>query len=133
VSATQARLAALCAAAGYPPALLNLIAEATFPHHRSGEALSAGQRRQLAEAVEVMVEGGRTAEHIPVLIDEYKQRHGERWRDVFWTRTLRAAAIRAARRRGQQRHTVSEPQTATNGHASTVRAQPARSAPARPA
>ena len=133
MSATQARLAALCAAAGYPPALLNLIAEATFPRQTTGEALSEPQARELAEAVKTLAEGGRTAEQIAVLIDEYKQRDGERWRDVFWTRTLRAAAIRAARSDGH-RHDVPAPGlAAANGRANTTRAQQARSARTRPA
>jgi len=97
-------VAALCAAAGYPAALLNPIAEATFPRHTTGEALSESEARQLVEAVKTLAEGGRAAEQIAVLIDEYKQRHGERWRDEFWTRTLRAGAIRAARSDGDQHH-----------------------------
>jgi hypothetical protein len=54
--------------------------------------------------VKLLAEAGRIAEHIRVLVGEYKTRHGEHWRDVFWTRTIRAATRRAA---GSQRHHAS--------------------------
>ena len=54
--------------------------------------------------MKLLAEAGRTAEHIRVLANEYKTRHPERWRDVLWTRTVRAAACRAA---GSQPHHAS--------------------------
>jgi len=133
VSATEARLAALCAAAGYSTELVELIAEATFARHKTGETLSEPQLRQLAEAVKMLAAGERSTEHIPVLVDEYEARHGDRWREVFWTRTIRAAAFRAACREGHP-HQVPAPGLAqANGRANTARAQQARSAQTRPA
>lgn len=92
----DARLAALCAAAGYPEEVRELIAHATFPGHQAGEALSESELTQLAEAVKVLVEAGRRAEEIPVLVAECGARHDVGWRDEFWRGTFRAAAMRAA-------------------------------------
>lgn len=128
----EARLAALCAAAGYPAKLRAVIAEATFPHRRADEGLAASELRQLAEAVKLLAEAGRTAEHIRVLVDEYKTSHPERWREVLWTRTVRAAARRAA---GSQPHHASatERAAALDGQPATARAQQSQRAQTRSA
>ena len=126
----EARLAALCAAAGYPAELRAVIAEATFPHHTADEELTASELRQLAEAVKLLAEAGRTAEHIRVLVGEYKTRHPERWRDVLWTRTVRAAARRTAS--SQPHHaSAAERVAALDGRAGTARAQQPQRAQAR--
>ena len=52
------RLAALCAAAGYPEKVRELIAHATFPGHQDGQALSESKLTQLAEAVKSLGQGG---------------------------------------------------------------------------
>jgi hypothetical protein len=96
VSATEARLAALCAAAGYPDKLRELIAEATFPGHRAGVALAESELRQLAEAAKLLAQAGRTAVQVELLVAEYQARDGERWRERFWRQALRTAAFRAA-------------------------------------
>jgi hypothetical protein len=93
---TEARLAALCAAAGYPGEVRELIAHATFPKHEYGTPLSERELVQLAEAVKVLAEAGRTGELLPELVAHYEARFGERWREVFWERALRTAAFRAA-------------------------------------
>lgn len=92
----DARLAALCAAAGYPEEMRELIAHATFPSHQAGQALSESELTQLAEAVKVLVEAGRRAEEIPALVAECQAHDDAGWRDEFWRRTFRAAAMRAA-------------------------------------
>jgi len=92
----DARLAALCAAAGYPAKVRELIAHATFPGHQVGQALSESELTQLAEAVKVLVEAGRGAEEIAVVVAECRARQDESWRDEFWRRAFRAATMRAA-------------------------------------
>ena len=94
MSEREARLAALCSAAGYPDAVRERIAHATFPRYEAGQALSDRQLGELAEAVKLPVQAGRTAEQIPMLIAEDQARHGQRWRHAFWRQTLRTAARR---------------------------------------
>jgi hypothetical protein len=90
MSVARSRLAALAAAAGYPPDLLKQIAEATLPGH-TGRRLRDPQIRQLTEAVDVLVQNGYTASTVGLLLDDYQRRHGERWRERFWTNALRIA------------------------------------------
>jgi len=90
MSVARSRLAALAAAAGYPPALLKQIADATLPGHTGGR-LREAHIRQLAEAVDVLHHNGYTASTVRLLLDDYQRRHGERWRERFWTSALRIA------------------------------------------
>jgi hypothetical protein len=90
----RARLAALAAAAGYPTATLDLIVEATLPRHPAGERLRDAQLEQVTSAVEVLAQAGRSAASIEVLTAEYRRADGERWRERFWERAVRTAAVR---------------------------------------
>ena len=91
------RLAAQAAAAGYPPDLLALIANATLPAYRHGRQIEDGQIDQITVAVEVLAQAGYRAESLAEHIAAYQQRHGTSWRERFWTRALRTAAVRYSR------------------------------------
>jgi len=90
----RSRLAAQAAAAGYPPDLLALIAHATLPAHRDGQQLNDAQIEQVTQAVEVLAQAGYPAKSLAEHIADYQQRHGTSWRERFWTRALRTAAVR---------------------------------------
>jgi hypothetical protein len=90
----RSRLAAQAAAAGYPPDLLALIAHATLPRYRTGEQLEDPQIRQVAAAVEVLAQAGYRAEMLAEEIADCRRRHGEDWRQRFWSRALRVACLR---------------------------------------
>ena len=93
----RSRLAAQAAAAGYPPDLLALIAHATLPRRPARTAARrladrADHRRRRGPRPSRLP--GRTlAEHVA----DYQRRHGEDWRERFWTRALRIATIRYRR------------------------------------
>ena len=90
----RSRLAAQAAAAGYPPDLLALIAQATLPAYQLGDQLQDAEIVQIVEAVEVLAQAGYTAAALPEQLADYQQRHGTQWRERFWTRALRTAAVR---------------------------------------
>ena len=90
----RGRLAAQATAAGYPPDLLALIANATLPAYRHGRQLDDPQIGQVTDAVEVLAQAGYRAESLAERIADYQQRHGTSWRERFWTRALRTAAVR---------------------------------------
>jgi hypothetical protein len=96
MSPARDRLAAQAAAAGYPPALLTTVADATLPRHRAGERLDDRQIQHVTAAVEALTEAGISAEQLPALVVEHRHRHGEQWRDRFWAHVLRAANDRTA-------------------------------------
>ena len=90
MSVARSRLAALAAAAGYPPDLLKQIADATLPGHTRGR-LRETEIRQLTEAVDVLHHSGYSADTVGLLLDDYQRRHGDRWRERFWKSALRIA------------------------------------------
>ena len=90
----RSRLAAQAAAAGYPPDLLALIANATLPRYRPGEQLEDSQIEQVTDAVEVLAQAGYQADTLAEHIAEYQRRHGDDWRERFWARALRIATVR---------------------------------------
>jgi hypothetical protein len=95
MSPARTRLAALAAAAGYGPATLLLIAEATLPRQQPGERLDDAGLAQVTSAVEVLAQCGHSAEAISELVGSYRQRHRDgRWREHFWHAQLRIAALR---------------------------------------
>jgi hypothetical protein len=93
----RSRLAAQAAAAGYPPDLLALIANATLPAYRAGEQLEDSQIRQITDAVEVLAQAGYRADRLAEHIAEYQRRHASDWRERFWARALRIATVRYSR------------------------------------
>ena len=93
-SATRSRLAAQAAAAGYPPDLLALIAHAALPDYQPGAQLEDAHVAQVTDAVEVLAQAGYTAAALPQQLADYQHRHAGDWRQRFWTRALRIAAIR---------------------------------------
>ena len=93
----RSRLAAQAAAAGYPPDLLALIANATLPGYQPGEQLEDAQIEQVTDAVEVLAQAGYRADTLAEHIAEYQRRHGEDWRERFWGRALRIASVRYRR------------------------------------
>jgi len=90
----RGRLAAQAAAAGYPPDLLALIANATLTAYRDGEQLQDAQIEQVTQAVEVLAQAGYQAESLAEHIADYQRRHGEDWHRRFWSRALRLASVR---------------------------------------
>ena len=84
-SDARSRLAAQAAAAGYPPELLALIAHATLPAYQPGEQLHDAQIEQVTDAVEVLAQAGYRAEWLAEHIADYQRRHGEDWRERFWS------------------------------------------------
>jgi hypothetical protein len=90
----RSRLAAQAAAAGYPPDLLALIANATMPRYQPGQQLDDTQIDQITTAVEVLAQAGYTAAALPGQLADYQRHHGTEWRGRFWTRALRTAAVR---------------------------------------
>ena len=124
------RLAAQAAAAGYPPHLLALIANATLPRYEPGQRLEDAQIDQITTAVEVLAQAGSTARALPEQLADYQQRHGTGWRARFWTRALRTAAVR---HRHPDRYGLSPCETdparlATRPHHSSESATDARAA-----
>jgi len=93
----RSRLAAQAAAAGYPPDLLALIAHVTLPAYRRGEQLDDVQIGQVTDAVEVLAQAGYRAGTLAEHIAEYQRRHGDDWRERFWSRALRIASVRYRR------------------------------------
>jgi hypothetical protein len=89
------RLAALCAAAGYPP---ELIADSVLPGYTPGQALTERQLGWLCEAARTLIEAGRDQQQLAALIAGYKQTGGEDWQEAFWDATLTTAAARQERR-----------------------------------
>ena len=108
MSVARSRLAALAAAAGYPRDVLEQITDATLPGHTGGR-LRETELRQLTEAVDVLHHNGYSASTVALLLDEYQRRHGERWRERFWTSALRIAT---ARERHPELHGASDPAAA---------------------
>jgi hypothetical protein len=95
MSPARARLAALAHAAGYGPDTLGLIADAALPDHRPGERLDDAHIAHVATAVEVLAQCGYAAAVLPELVDSYRARYRDgRWREQFWQRQLRTAALR---------------------------------------
>jgi hypothetical protein len=93
MTSARARLAALATAAGYGPETLQLIADATLPSH--GPRLPAAEIAHVATAVEVLAQAGLPADGLPDVIASYRARYGEAcWREQFWRRQLRIAALR---------------------------------------
>ena len=93
-SAARSRLAAQAAAAGYPPDLLALIANATLPAYQPGQQLEDAQIEQVTDAVEVLAQAGYTGADLPAQLADYQRRHGDDWRQRFWARALRIASVR---------------------------------------
>ena len=93
----RGRLAAQAAAAGYPPDLLALIANATLLRYQPGQQLEDQQIEQVTDAVEVLAQAGYRAGTLAEHIAEYQRRHGEDWRERFWSRALRIASVRYRR------------------------------------
>jgi hypothetical protein len=126
----RSRLAAQAAAAGYPPDLLALIANATLPRYQPGQQLEDAQIEQITAAVEVLAQAGYTARALPEQLADYQRRHGTEWRERFWTRALRTAAVR---HRHPDRYGLSPCETdparlATRPHHSSESATDARAA-----
>jgi hypothetical protein len=95
MSAARARLAALATAAGYGPDALALIADAALPEHRLGERLDETSVAHVASAVEVLAQAGHPAAVLGDIVAHYRDRYGELcWREQFWQRQLRTAALR---------------------------------------
>jgi hypothetical protein len=102
MSAARARLAALAAAAGYGPDALALIADAALPGHRPGERLDETAVAHVASAVEVLTQAGHAAV-LGDIVAHYRDRYSQLcWREPFWQRQLRTAALRY-RQRGDRR------------------------------
>jgi hypothetical protein len=93
----RSRLAAQAAAAGYPPDLLALIAQASLPAYQPGEQLEDAQIEQVTDTVEVLAQAGYRADTLTDHIAEYQRRHGSDWRECFWARALRIASVRYSR------------------------------------
>jgi hypothetical protein len=96
MSPARDRLAAQAAAAGYPPALLTTVADATLPRHRAGQRLDDRQIDHLTAAVETLAQAGINAEQLPELVAQHRRRHGQQWRERLWAHVLRAANDRNA-------------------------------------
>ena len=95
MSAGRERLAALATAAGYGPDALSLIADAALPLRRPGERLDDVSVAHVCTAVEVLAQCGYRAEVLGDIVAHYRDRYGERcWREQFWQRQLRTAALR---------------------------------------
>ena len=95
MSSARQRLVALAAAAGYGPDTLSLIADAALPAHPPGERLDDTNLAHLASAVEVLAQAGYPAHALAEVVASYRARYGESgWRGPFWSRQLRAAALR---------------------------------------
>ena len=92
--AARSRLAAQAAAAGYPPDLLALIANATLPGYQPGQQLDDQQIEQVTDAVEVLAQAGYTGANLPAQLADYQRRHGDDWRQRFWASALRIASFR---------------------------------------
>ena len=93
-SAARSRLAAQAAAAGYPPDLLALIANATLPAHQPGQQLEDTQIERITDAVEVLAQAGYTGADLPGQLADHRRRHGDHWRQRFWAGALRIASVR---------------------------------------
>jgi hypothetical protein len=93
----RSRLAAQAAAAGYPPDLLAVIAHATLPAYQPGQQLQNGQIEQVTDAVEVLAQAGYAGADLPAHLADYQRRHGDGWRQPFWSRALRLASVRYRR------------------------------------
>jgi len=93
----RSRLAAQAAAAGYPPDLLAVIAHATLPAYQPGQQLQDAQIEQVTDAVEVLAQAGYRAESLAAHIADYRHRHGQDWRQPFWSRALALASVRYRR------------------------------------
>ena len=93
-SDARSRLAAQAAAAGYPPDLLALIANAALPAYQPGQQLEDAQIDQVTDAVEVLAQAGHTGANLPGLLADYQRRYGDDWRQRFWPRALRIANVR---------------------------------------
>jgi hypothetical protein len=96
VTSARERLAALAAAAEYLGSAITLLAEGTLPRHTAGEPLGESECAQLADAIEVLAQAGRTGDTLAAVIGDYRQRHRADWRERFWARTLRTASLRYA-------------------------------------
>jgi hypothetical protein len=95
VSPARERLAALATAAGYGTDALSMIADAALPRHIAGERLGETAIAHVASAVEVLAQCGYSADALTHIIAHYRDRYGERrWREFFWQRQLRTAALR---------------------------------------
>jgi hypothetical protein len=94
VSAARDTLAMLAQRAGYNASALEFIASAAVPGFVPGQRLDEPQVEQVAQAVIVLAQGGATNEHVPVLVDGYRERFGDSWRDQFWETRLRIANSR---------------------------------------
>jgi len=88
----RSRLAAHAAAAGYPPDLLALIAQATIPTYQPGQQLE--RVAQVAEAVDVLAQAGFSTETVREQITRCQRRDGADWRELFWARALAIASVR---------------------------------------
>jgi hypothetical protein len=88
------RLLSLAQRAGYSPGALQHLAQATLPHYLPGERLDNSAVATVCAAVEVCAQSGMRDEHIAMLVEDYRERFGERWRERFWTRRLRTARLR---------------------------------------
>ena len=96
------RLATAAASAGYPGTLLAAIAQATLPGYTAGQQLGERQLAAVVDAVEVLAEAGLSAEQTRALLDAWRERAPQHWRERFWALVVRAACANAhhARQRG---------------------------------
>jgi hypothetical protein len=121
MSAARARIAALAAAAGYGPDTLGVIADAALPAHRPGERLDDAHVAHVATAVEVLAQASLPARGLADVIAHYRDRYGEYcWREQFWQRQLRTAALRYREPRfyGLSPCEADPARLATRGHSS---------------
>jgi hypothetical protein len=93
------KLAAVAAAAGYPPATLTAIAEAALPRYTAGERLAERQIDEITDAVRTLAQSGLTADEVDALIADHRRRHGANWRHALWRQALEAANRRYADKR----------------------------------
>ncbi len=107
-SNARSRLAAQAAAAGYPPDLLALIANATQPTHEATSELQDPQIEQVSDAVEVLAQAGYSADSVRAQLGDCQRSHGADWRQRFWSHALNIASDRY---RHPERHGLSPYET----------------------
>ena len=80
----RARLEVLARRAGYGPGALERLARACHPWFVPGTTLDDAAVKQVCDAVGVCAMSGMTDEHVHLIVDEYRERFGDEWRDPFW-------------------------------------------------
>jgi hypothetical protein len=89
--AAREKLGAAAVAAGYPPATLTAIAEATLPRYTAGERLAERQIDEITDAVRTLAQAGLNADEVNALIAHHRRHHGANWRRALWRQALEAA------------------------------------------